>query len=232
MPAIDATKDSPLFRLDKKLRMKIYTYALTFNEPIPIRKHGSTNTQTIPTGGDQPLRQEWRFLPGLLSTCTEISREASPIFYAQNTFTATLRNSDVTTILDWVASTSPLYLEKVKAFTLIIEPTSFADLLDMATASHGREICLGARNIATALAKTSISSPEIELPELVHLGRDAELLGFEVGEAEQMRARWILELGSAFKKLGEERGLVRKMRGLREYRRHLGMRVCGKSLSE
>ena len=231
MPAIDATKDCPLFRLDKKLRFKIYRYALTYNEPVPIRKHGSTGTQTTQSG-DQPLRHEWRFTPGLLSTCTEIAREASPIFYAENTFTATLRNSDVSAILDWVASTSHVYLEKVKDFTLIIEPTSFADLLDMATASDGKQICLGARNIATALSKTSISSPNIALPELVHLGRDAELLSFEVGEAEQMRARWILELGSAFKKLGEENCLVRKLRGLREYRRHLGLRMHGKSLSE
>ena len=210
MDLTTATKDSPLYRLKEKIRKSIFTYALTYNEPIPIRKHTSLNAW-YDDEGERLIREVWRFTPALLRTCLRIHQEASPIFYASNTFKATIRNSDISEITNWVEETDEAYLRAVKEFIIAIEPTSFADFLDMST---GPAICQQARSLAMALSRTDITSPQIDLPVLKHLRKDAELMGFEMGEAEQMRSRWVLELGSAFRKLDEDNGMVKKMKAL------------------
>lgn len=224
-----ATKASPLFRLDGKIRKTIFTYALTYNEPIPIRKHSSLNAW-FDDKGERLIREVWRFTPGLLRTCLRIHQEASPIFYAANTFKATIRNSDISEITSWAEETDEDHLRAVKDFIIAIELTSFADFLDMST---GPAICQQARTLAKALSMTSISSPQIDLPVLRHLSKDAKLMGFEMGEAEQMRSRWVLELGSAFKKLDEDNGLVKKMKAVILMKaRQKGDKRHGESLSD
>lgn len=219
-----ATKTSPLFRLDEKIRKTIYTYAMTYADPIPVRKH-STLTAWYDEKGERLIREAWRFTPALLRTCRQIQDEAGAIFYANNTFKGTIRNSDISEITDWIHEVDEACVREVKEFIISIEPTSFADLLDMSTGPH---ICQQARTLAKALSNTNISGPQIDSPVLKHLNKDAKLMGFEIDDAEQMRSRWVLELGSAFKKMDEDKSLVKKMKGLMMKARQAGDKTHGK----
>ena len=77
-----ASKQQPPFlQLPDILRRPIYEYILaSSSEPIEI--HAQARRSSIPPNGEPPKSR----ISSLLQVCSQIRREASPIFYSSNTF--------------------------------------------------------------------------------------------------------------------------------------------------
>ena len=199
---------SPLFRLPKKVRHKIYAHVVAYKNPISIHKH-STNGALLEDRDAGLLLTTWRFTPPLLQTCRQIQDEAAPVFYSSNIFFATIRDADVSEIISWLQETSPAYLSLVKHLIFNIEPSSFADLLEITSTSNGAVIRHQARDLIEAMTKAGFSAAGVivNIPEMRHMSKDALLMHFDLDDAEKIRRRWISTLEDELDKI-EEDGLV------------------------
>ena len=209
-----ATSASPLFDLPEKIRTKIYADVVTYNTPISIHKH-STSSIRCDGRGTRFISTAWRFTPPLLRTCHRIRDEAAPIFYSNNVFIATARNADFSELISWLQETNIAYLGQVKHFILNIEPTSFADLLEMARATNIEVIRPQARKLYAAIkhAGFTLANVKVSTPKMNHMSKDALRMHFDIDDAENIRMRWLSAFEDELNRIGVD-GLVDQLQGL------------------
>ena len=159
------------------------------------------------------MRSTWRFTPPLLKTCRRIAYQATSIFYAVNTFSATIRDTSVEEITSWIQDTQPDHLRLVEHLIINFEPTSFADLLDICTVSKAKEISVQASALAVMLLDTLPDvAVEIRVPEMKHIRTDSLLLRFDEDDAEKIRRNWVEEFEKKVDEVREEQQRVKRVR--------------------
>ncbi|KAK5120767.1 hypothetical protein LTR85_005833 [Meristemomyces frigidus] len=189
------TLASPLLALPKKVRQKIYAYAVTYSEPIPIREHTVTNTKLH---SNTVVRRSWFFSPPLVRTCRKAEKDAAPLFYANNSFKSELTDGDTKTLIAWLGNTSRAYLSLVPELIISLDPRSFFDIDSLRTQldRDGRTVTATAI-LSKAITESGISADRIVMvspADMKHLAKDARLLGRGVRDAEKLRDQWFDDL--------------------------------------
>ncbi|KAK5112303.1 hypothetical protein LTR85_011575 [Meristemomyces frigidus] len=103
-PVAHLHQDSPLLKIPPELRNIIYDLVLTSDKPIDTQDTAAARVSA------------------LLATCTQIRREAAPIFYGQNTFSGTVhrpgRRVNEITIFHWLTSIGKQQCALIQSLTL------------------------------------------------------------------------------------------------------------------
>lgn len=101
-----------LLTLPGEIRNQIYRLLLTIPPTTlkSLQRHVHLNHYSGSTLSSSPT-SSWPFTPALLSTCRQISSEATPILYAENTFTA--HPTLLTSMPYLVNPARPIYLPQV-----------------------------------------------------------------------------------------------------------------------
>ena len=126
-----------------------------------------------------------------------------------------IRNpDDLAEVASWLLETDLAFLNLVRWFEFIIEPTSFADLLDIGTSNKLTEM---ARTVILAMKLVGVPSTGVKVitPKMKHLSRDPLLMLYDLDNAEKIRRKFVMAFEEELK--GKEEGLVHAFEGLMKH---------------
>lgn len=181
--------------LPKKIRAKIYGYAVAYDQPIPICLH--TTTMHAISKETMIVRKSGFFNPPLLRACRKVEKDAAPLFYANNSFKADITDGDTSTLMTWLTSTDPAYLALVSELVITLEPRSYFDIIDLRHAAQDGNTSVRTHDLAATLIEKGITADKIFMtsPEdMKHLNKDVMLMGRSVTDTEQLREKRFDEL--------------------------------------
>ena len=115
LPANGPAPTPSLLGLPKPIRKIIYEYALTYDHSVPLRKRKYHHFWR--SGGYASLQGHhvnYHFTPPLLRASLRIEWEATPIFFACNTFKIEVPDGNLRELLAWLRDTPAEYLRLVK----------------------------------------------------------------------------------------------------------------------
>ena len=179
------------------MRQRIYAYGLIYPDPIPIRMQTATNAKF---GSNSIVRQSWFCSPPLLRACRKLEKDATPLFYANNSFRAELTDGDIGTLLTWLSSIDSKYSALVPELIISLTPSAFFDIDRLRRDDANGETHVITGMLTKLLTNKGISGDRILMVsrEMIHLDKDAKLLGRGVRDAEKLRDLWFDELQKWF----------------------------------
>ncbi|EMC93763.1 hypothetical protein BAUCODRAFT_36214 [Baudoinia panamericana UAMH 10762] len=203
-------RHSLLLALPEKVRRTVYTYVVTYEEPIPIRLFSATSSEGIDTC-TAILKRTWFFSPPVLRICRAIAEEAAPPFYANNSFKAEVMGSDTSVLQEWLNATHPAHLALIPELIISLEPRSFFDLQELRADSAATGSSSSAGELAALLVGSGISGERVFMKVSIDFGvlrEDAMWLGRRTGDVTNLWKAWFADLQECMDR--EEYGMAEK----------------------
>ena len=121
------------------MREIIYTYALTYSQPIQLQKRSYHRFWRIGYKVSRALRTRFNYTPSLLRTCTQIQSEASPLFFRNNIFRIDVSDGNLGPLFEWLNDTPPSLASLVKGLVIKVDPTCVAQVAELAERAEDRD---------------------------------------------------------------------------------------------